>query len=181
LSLLLLRDARMDQALLQSTQVSILKPQNSGKNSLSMAHSKDQIKYRPNKPQPKIHNGRYDGYFEREKYCKDPRTHVVTPPIQEFSLKTCRTSKKRIFSASTDIEIDIQKELGYLKGQYTLMQHLDDESVSDTTGSDESSVFFGWSNNINNFSEKSSRSVRRKDEKEQLFGQVFISFVPIMW
>jgi len=181
LSLLLFRDARMDQVLLQSTQVSTLKPQIPAKNSLSMAHTKDQSKYRPNQPQPKIPNGRYDGYYDREKYCKDPRTHVVTPPIQEFSLKTCRTSKKRNFAASTDIEIDIQKELGYLKGQYTLMQHLDDESVSDTTGSDESSVFFGWNNDINNFSEKSSRSVRRKDEKEQLFGQVFISFVPIMW
>lgn len=119
-------------------------------------------------------------------YCEgifnqDSLTHVAMPPIQEYSLKKVRSGRRSHTSDSANIVKDIENELDYVEGQYTsIIQSLDEGSFSDSTTTSNSSDFFGENSEIEP-AKQPTTAERYRNEREEVYGQVYVSFIPIRW
>jgi hypothetical protein len=103
------------------------------------------------------------------------------PPIQEYSLKKLRPGKRNDASYSSNIVKDIENELDYVESQYAnSIQSLDEGSFSDSTTTSNSSDLFGENSEVET-TKQSTKAERYRNEREELYGQVYVSFIPISW
>lgn len=180
LSLFLLHRSRIEQILLQSTQLSSLRPEVAAEKDLLARPTVDHGKQWPASQKQMFPDESYSRYYEGT-YDQDLLTQVATPPIQEYSLKKFQSGRRKNTTADSDIAKDIERELDYVKGQYAnFLQSMDDGSVSDSTTTSRSSDYFGENVEID-ADKQPSRARRNRNEREELYGQVYISFVPINW
>ena len=166
--------------MLQSTQYSMLRPEVAAQKGLLLSLPEDEGKGWPIPPRQENASNGY-GYY-KSIFRKDPLTSIVTPPIQEFSLKTNPPIHKRSKVVDGEIVKDIQKELDFIRARadQEFENHVDESWSSSSYDSSESSQNYLWEDEERKFSAE-ERKRRSKVDKEQTYGQVFVSFVPIMW
>jgi hypothetical protein len=167
--------------LLQSTQLTNLRPELVTAKDILLPHlASDEKKTQSSQEEKRKEDLYSSGYCEGT--CnRVTLTHIAMPPIQEYSLKKLRPGKRNDASYSSNIVKDIENELDYVESQYAnSIQSLDEGSFSDSTTTSNSSDLFGENSEVET-TKQSTKAERYRNEREELYGQVYVSFIPISW
>lgn len=181
LSLLLLRRSLLDQILIQSTQLSNLRPELVTAKDILLPHLASHEKKSQSSQEEKRMEGIYSSGYCEGTFNRDTLTHIAMPPIQEYSLKKLRAGRRNDSSYSSNIVKDIEEELDYVESQYaSIIQSLDEGSFSDSTTTSNSSDLLGENSEVET-TKQPTKAERYRNEREELYGQVYVSFIPISW